>query len=110
MSAFSATYELQLELSVFTSSHLNRITNSSVFVCSVCKISENSEESSSASFLCNHNNNVTENTVQLNTHSSTAEKSTVRLKEDLISNDIKEEPFDYEFIETQEVKHRKIAY
>jgi hypothetical protein len=36
----------------FTSSHLNRITNSSVFVCSVCKISENSEESSSASFLC----------------------------------------------------------
>jgi DNA-dependent RNA polymerase auxiliary subunit epsilon len=47
----------------------------------------------------NHNNNVTENTVQLNTHSSTAEKSTVRLKEDLISNDIKEEPFDYEFIE-----------
>ena len=57
----------------------------------------------------NHNNNVTENTVQLNTHSSTAEKSTVRLKEDLISNDIKEEPFDYEFIETQEVKHRKIV-
>jgi hypothetical protein len=52
---------------------------------------------------------VTENTVQLNTHSSTAEKSTVRLKEDLISNDIKEEPFDYEFIETQEVKHRKIV-
>jgi hypothetical protein len=47
-----STYELQLELSVFTSSHLNRITNSSVFVCSVCKISENSEESSSASFLC----------------------------------------------------------
>jgi hypothetical protein len=57
----------------------------------------------------NHNNNVTENTAQLDTHSSTAEKSTVRLKEDLISNDIKEEPFDYEFIETQEVKHRKIV-
>ena len=54
----------------------------------------------------NHNNNVTENTAQLDTHSSTAEKSTVRLKEDLISNDIKEEPADYEF---QEVKHRKLA-
>ena len=54
-------------------------------------------------------NSVTENTAQLDTHSSTAEKSTVRLKEDLISNDIKEEPFDYEFIETQEVKHRKIV-
>jgi hypothetical protein len=35
--------------------------------------------------------------VHLDTHSSTTEKSTVRLKEDSFSNDIKEEPTDYEF-------------
>lgn len=54
----------------------------------------------------NHNNHVTESTAQLDTHLSTAKKSTVRLKEDLISDRTKEEPADYEF---QEVKHRKIV-
>ena len=44
-----------------------------------------------------HNNIVTENTAQLDIHLSTAEKTTVRLKEDSISDRIKEEPVDYEF-------------
>ena len=44
-----------------------------------------------------HRKIVPENTVHLDTHSSTTEKSTVRLKEDSFSNDIKEEPIDYEF-------------
>lgn len=44
-----------------------------------------------------HRKIVAENTVQLDTHSSTIEKSTVRLKEDSFSNDIKEEPIDYEY-------------
>jgi hypothetical protein len=42
-------------------------------------------------------NIVTESTAQLDTHSSTAEKSTVGLKEDSISDRVKEEPVDYEF-------------
>ena len=44
-----------------------------------------------------HRKIVPGNSVRLDAHSSTVDKSTVRLKEDSFSNNIKEEPADYEF-------------
>jgi hypothetical protein len=52
---------------------------------------------------------VTENTVQLDTHSNTAEKSNLEIKGDNSFTHIKEEPVDHEFIEFEVVEPREIV-
>ena len=54
-------------------------------------------------------NSVTENTAQLDTDSSTAEKSNMVFRGDNFINQFKEEPVDYEFIEFEAVKPGEIV-